>query len=51
VAAGWVAVLALVMRLGGAAPAAPVLFPPAGLVAALPEGVAVPDAGRIRAGL
>lgn len=39
--AGWIGTLALVMRLGGAAPAAFVPFPPATLLAALPEGVAV----------
>lgn len=38
---GWIGTLALVMRLGGDAPAAFVPFPPAGLIAALPEDVAV----------
>lgn len=47
VLAGWVGVLALVLRLGGEAPAALVLFPPAGFVAGLPEGVAVTAAGPV----
>lgn len=47
VLAGWITLLALVMRLGGEAPAALVMFPPAGLVAALPEGVAVVSAGPV----
>lgn len=47
VLAGWIALLALVMRLGGEAPAALVMFPPAGLVAALPDGVAVVSAGPV----
>jgi hypothetical protein len=38
---GWLAVLALVMRLDGTASAALVLGPPDGLVAALPGSVAV----------
>ncbi|PTX00690.1 hypothetical protein [Pararhodobacter aggregans] len=38
---GWIATLALVMRLGGEAPAAFVPFPPASLLAALPGDVAV----------
>ncbi len=37
----WVAVLALVLRLGGPAPAALVLLPPEGFHGALPEDVAV----------
>ncbi len=37
----WVAVLALVLRLGGPAPAALVLLPPEGFLGALPEDVAV----------
>lgn len=41
VLAGWIGTLALVMRLGGDAPAALVLFPPAGFIAALPAEVAV----------
>lgn len=47
VVAGWIAVLALVMRLGGEAPAALVLFPPDGFVRSLPEGVAVVSAGPV----
>jgi hypothetical protein len=47
VALGWIGTLALVMRLGGEAPAALVLFPPAGLVASLPEGVALVGTGPI----
>jgi hypothetical protein len=47
VLAGWLAVLALVARLGGEAPALLVLFPPDGLIAALPAGVAVVDAGPV----
>jgi hypothetical protein len=47
VAGGWIGVLALVMRLGGEAPAALVMFPPEGFVAALPEGVAVVSAGPV----
>ncbi|MEX3015958.1 hypothetical protein [Gymnodinialimonas hymeniacidonis] len=38
---GWIAILALVMRLGGEAPAAFVPFPPAGLISALPENVTI----------
>ena len=38
---GWIAVLALVLRLGGPAPAALVLLPPEGFLRALPAGVAV----------
>lgn len=41
VAAGWIGVLAVVMRVGGAAPAALVIAPPAGLLAALPVGTAI----------
>jgi hypothetical protein len=44
---GWIGTLALVMRLGGEAPAALVLFPPEGLVGNLPEGVAVVSAGLV----
>jgi hypothetical protein len=43
--AGWIGTLALVMALGGPAPAALVLMPPPGLIAALPPGVAVVSAG------
>ena len=38
---GWIAILALVMRLGGDAPAAFVPFPPADLLSALPADVAI----------
>lgn len=38
---GWVLVLALVLRLGGPAPAALVLLPPQGFWDALPAGVAI----------
>jgi hypothetical protein len=44
---GWIGTLALVMRLGGEAPAALVLFPPEGLVRDLPAGVAVVSAGPV----
>ncbi len=47
VLAGWIGTLALVMRLGGEAPAALVLFPPEGMVRALPVGVAVVSAGPV----
>lgn len=47
VLAGWIGTLALVMRLGGDAPAALVLFPPEGLVGTLPEGVAVVSSGPV----
>ncbi|MBF9044194.1 hypothetical protein HKCCE4037_12700 [Rhodobacterales bacterium HKCCE4037] len=39
--AGWIATLALVMRLGGEAPAAFVPFPPNDFVAALPADIAI----------
>lgn len=42
---GWIAVLALVMRLSGAAPAALVILPPSGLIDALPPGIAVTAIG------
>ncbi len=38
---GWIAILALVMWLGGDAPAAFVPFPPDGFVDALPSGTAI----------
>lgn len=38
---GWIAVLALVLRLGGPAPAALVVLPPDGFLAALPSGISV----------
>lgn len=44
---GWIGVLALVMRLGGEAPAALVMFPPEGFLRSLPEGVAVVSAGPV----
>jgi hypothetical protein len=47
VAAGWIGTLALVMRLGGEAPAALVLFPPEGLVRDLPKGVAIVSSGPV----
>lgn len=45
--AGWIGVLALVMRLGGDAPAALVILPPAGLVAALPDGASITALGPV----
>jgi len=47
VALGWIGTLALVMRLGGAAPAALVILPPEGLIDALPPGVAVVSIGPV----
>jgi hypothetical protein len=47
VLAGWIAVLALVLRLGGAAPAALVVMPPEGFLRALPVGVSVMDANAL----
>ncbi len=44
--AGWIGVLALVMRLSGAAPAALVILPADGLIAALPQGAAITAIGR-----
>ena len=44
--AGWLTVLALVMRLGGPAPAALVVWPAEGLLGRLPATVALADAGR-----
>ena len=38
---GWIATLAIVMRLGGEAPAAFVPFPTAALIEALPQDVAI----------
>ncbi|MCW2995206.1 MAG: LytR family transcriptional regulator [Conexibacter sp.] len=43
----WIALLALVMRLGGDAPAALVLFPPASLFASLPPGTAITSRGPV----
>jgi hypothetical protein len=45
VLAGWLAVLAVVMRLSGAAPAAIVIWPPHGLIGALPPGASVTSVG------
>ncbi len=47
VALGWIAVLALVMRLGGDAPAALVIAPPQGFLARLPVGVAMTAQGPV----
>jgi hypothetical protein len=44
---GWIAILALVMRLTGDAPAALVLLPPLGLFAALPPGTAITARGPL----
>jgi hypothetical protein len=43
----WIGTLALVMRLGGDAPAALVIMPPEGLIRALPIGVSVVSAGPV----
>lgn len=43
----WMAILALVMRLGGDAPAALVLFPPAAFAKTLPPGTAITDSGPV----
>lgn len=40
---GWIAVMALVLRLGGPAPAALVLWPPAEFLARLPADIALTD--------
>jgi hypothetical protein len=42
---GWVAVLALTMRLGAPAPAALVVLPPEGFLGRLPPSVALADQG------
>lgn len=47
VLSGWIGTLALVMRLGGDAPAALVMFPPEGFVSQLPQGVSVVSAGPV----
>lgn len=47
VLAAWIGTLALVMRLGGQAPSALVMFPPDDLVGRLPAGVAVVSAGPV----
>lgn len=44
---GWIGILALVMRLGGDAPAALVLLPPDHLIDSLPSGVAVVSRGPV----
>lgn len=44
---GWIATLAIVLRLGGEAPGVFVPFPPAGLISALPEGVAITGSSPI----
>jgi hypothetical protein len=44
--AGWIATLALVLRLGGEAPGVFVPFPPARLIANLPEGAAITSTSR-----
>ena len=41
----WIALLALVMRLSGQAPAALAILPPGGMLAAVPQGAAVTSAG------
>ena len=46
VAVAWIAILTAIMRLTGEAPAALVLFPPPGLIAALPPGAAITSVGR-----
>lgn len=45
--AGWIGTLALVMWVGGEAPAALVMFPPDGFIGRLPDGVAVVSSGPI----
>ncbi len=45
VAIAWIALLAGVMRVSGQAPAALVMWPPAGLIAALPAGAAITSYG------
>jgi hypothetical protein len=47
VALGWIGTLALVLRLGGEAPGALVMFPPEGFLRSLPDGVAVVSAGPV----
>jgi hypothetical protein len=44
---GWIGTLALVMRLGGDAPAALVMFPPEGFIRQLPDGVSIVSAGPV----
>lgn len=43
----WIGLLAIVMRVSGAAPAALVLFPPSDLLARLPAGISVLSVGAI----
>ena len=45
--ASWIAVLALVLRLGGPAPSALVLMPPDGFLRALPADVTVTSANAL----
>lgn len=45
--AGWIAVMAAVMLLSDAAPAAVVIAPPAGFIARLPEGTGIMAAGPL----
>ncbi len=47
VALGWIGTLALVMRLGGDAPAALVMFPPEGMLRGLPADVSVVTSGPV----
>jgi hypothetical protein len=47
VAVGWIATLALVMRLGGEAPAAFVPFPSATLLEALPADIAITGRSQV----
>ena len=47
VALGWIGTLALVMRLGGDAPAALVMFPPEGMLRGLPADVSVVSSGPV----
>lgn len=47
VALGWIGTLALVMRLGGEAPAALVMFPPEGMLRGLPADVSVVTSGPV----
>lgn len=44
---GWIATLAIVLRLGGEAPGVFVPFPPEGLVAALPDGISITGSSPI----
>ena len=42
---GWIAVLAVMMWLSGAAPAALVILPPEGMIKALPPGISITSIG------